>query len=503
MQTSFQPEYDYLRPPASTKLVTHEDSYKLKITSARRIRRIFYKTEFDEMEKQKLQEFEELLKRDQITLPPWWNKQETLRWCYSKRLDLPQSLSLFKNYLNWSQDPKYHKLTPEGLEALKKGVVYQLGRDSKMRPIMIVDVRKIVDYQMDVDHFINAMVHVLEVIRMKMYLPGHVENNIVIIETDSMSLFNVPLGHLQGIISTASNNYPESLAKMYILNPSFILRTSWNLVKNMMEAETSDKISILKSDEFDQIQQLIPKDQLEEKFGGTLPNLTEFWPPRLTVPADQIVWNNCQYEAGRFDPNLNYKLKRNKNIPVGVNICQQSSNTAGIQGEGVMKLQKSQSEIRSEISEEGKDALLNRSAMKESFQDCLNSSQFPKETGLLEEQGAEVSMYYSAKNLPGGEPSVLIIEKNLNEEEEDYENKENDDHNRGGLIIPAGALLKMNQRRQIQLEAHGANQNNEMFCGICKRPEREIVEEREEDEESLPEVDESTPVHQREECVLI
>lgn len=489
MTTSFQPEYDYLRPPPSAKNIIHEESYKLKITPARRIRRIFYNTEFDDKEKQTIQEFEEMLKREKIVLPAWWNKQETLRWAYSKRLDLPQSLTLLNNYLNWSQDPKYHKLTPEGMNALKKGVVYQLGRDSKMRPIMVVDVRKIVDLSIDVEHFINAMVHVLELIRMKMYLPGHVENNIVIIETDGLSLFKVPLGHLQGIIQTASNNYPESLAKMYILNPSFILRTSWNLVKNLMEAETADKISFLQSDDFDQMQEMIPRDQLEEKFGGILPNLTEYWPPRLTVPADHIIWNNCQYEAGRWDPNMHFKIRRNKKIPHGANICQKTA------AEGVVNMQKSHSEIS---VEEGKEAM-SRSAMNESFKDCLNSSQFPKGS-LLEEQSPdhspELSMYYSAKNLPGGEPAVQIVEK---QEFEDEDDKENDDHDRGGLIIPAGALLKMNQRRQIQLEAHGDNQNGETpFCGICKRPERL------DEVEPQPEVDESSPVHgSKEECVLI
>jgi hypothetical protein len=309
-----------------------------------------------------------------------------------------------------------------------------------------------------------------------------------------MSLFKIPIGHLQGIIQTASNNYPESLAKMYILNPSFILRTSWSLVKNLMEGETANKISFLKSDEFEQLQELIPVDQLEEKFGGTLPNLTEYWPPRLTVPADQIIWNNCQYEAGRWDPNCNYKVRRNKKIPEGVNICQQVSNLSGQHAEGMMNLQKSQSEF----SEEAKEAM-SRSAMNESFKDCLNSSQFPKDAGVLEEHVAEISMYYSAKNLPGGEPSVQIVEKQeLDEEDVDLED---DDMNRGGLIIPAGAILKMNQRRQIQLEAHGDSKNGEMFCGICKRPEKADEEE----EEPSPVVDESAPEHENgnEQCVLI
>jgi len=72
------------------------------------------------------------------------------------------------------------------------------------------------------------------------------------------------------------------------MNPSFSLNTSWNIIKAMIDPETSQKISFLKKSSFKELQENIPIDQIEEKYGGTLPNVTKYWPPANTLKGKPI-----------------------------------------------------------------------------------------------------------------------------------------------------------------------------------------------------------------------
>lgn len=46
-----------------------------------------------------------------------------------------------------------------------------------------------------------------------------------------------------------------------------------------LDERTLYKINKLKKNEFHKMFDLIPPEQLEKKYGGTLENITSFWPP--------------------------------------------------------------------------------------------------------------------------------------------------------------------------------------------------------------------------------
>eukprot|EP01015_Nassula_variabilis_P025145 TRINITY_DN4875_c0_g1_i13.p1 TRINITY_DN4875_c0_g1~~TRINITY_DN4875_c0_g1_i13.p1 ORF type:complete len:138 (+),score=29.32 TRINITY_DN4875_c0_g1_i13:65-478(+) len=75
----------------------------------------------------------------------------------------------------------------------------------------------------------------------------------------------------------------------YILNPSFGLRTGWSIIKSMLDPETTEKIQFLKSSDFHVMLSHIPKNQLEQKWGGDVPDLQAFWPIRYT--GKEPSWN--------------------------------------------------------------------------------------------------------------------------------------------------------------------------------------------------------------------
>ena len=45
----------------------------------------------------------------------------------------------------------------------------------------------------------------------------------------------------------------------------------------MLDPETANKVLMLKKDSFKKLHEFIPPDQLEVKYGGTHPNITDPW----------------------------------------------------------------------------------------------------------------------------------------------------------------------------------------------------------------------------------
>jgi hypothetical protein len=115
------------------------------------------------------------------------------------------------------------------------------------------------------------------------FVPYHVENWIFIIETNGAGILNFPLKIVKKIIELTSANYQAMLEKLYILNPSFMLKASWDLISGMIDPDTTSKISMLRKKDFYQLLDKIPIDQLEVKYGGKLPDTTTFWPPHNTL----------------------------------------------------------------------------------------------------------------------------------------------------------------------------------------------------------------------------
>lgn len=83
------------------------------------------------------------------------------------------------------------------------------------------------------------------------------------------------------------------MEKIYITNPSTSLNISWaliastltffqgldNIAKDFLDDKTLNKINKLSKKEFSKMFEYFPGDQLEMKYGGTMPNIQKYWPP--------------------------------------------------------------------------------------------------------------------------------------------------------------------------------------------------------------------------------
>jgi hypothetical protein len=247
------------------------------------VRKVFSDVKYLDDELEKLKEFEEMIAKDQVQLPSDWTKVDTIRMMYSGKFELKKSLKNLKDHLEWRASPDRGILSPKAYKYLEDGIMYISGRDKQYRPIVIINVYKINPKQLDLTDFIAALCFVLDTCKKFYFVPGKVENWVIIIESNSMGVFNFPFKIVKTINDVTSVNYTSTLDRLYIMNPSTFLNSSWNIISSFIDPETSAKISMLKKSHFKQLLERISVDQLEVCYDGKLPNRSTYWPPTNTL----------------------------------------------------------------------------------------------------------------------------------------------------------------------------------------------------------------------------
>ena len=76
---------------------------------------------------------------------------------------------------------------------------------------------------------------------------------------------------IQAFIKTASDNYPETIYKTYIINAPMLFRTAWAFVSNLLDARQKAKFSILGGprEYLPKLLEVMDKEDIPVQFGGT------------------------------------------------------------------------------------------------------------------------------------------------------------------------------------------------------------------------------------------
>jgi len=82
--------------------------------------------------------------------------------------------------------------------------------------------------------------------------------------------------------SIMKKNYKLRMHNIVAVNVSWVIKQAANIIYSFLDARLTNKIKIFTDNGNQYLDSLIGKDQLEQKFGGKLPNKTgEFFPPRF------------------------------------------------------------------------------------------------------------------------------------------------------------------------------------------------------------------------------
>ena len=282
---SLPPPEAYYYFPKGEEVIIHNDKKPEKS-----LRRIFLGVPYSELEENWIREFKaEISSHPEIKLPEYWNDAINLRFIYATECNIKKSYERLEKYLHWHKNmfPMIIQPGDKLCQLLNLGFLYVYGRDHHFRPILVCQPHI---YQKNMklfnsDEVISASAFLFQYIVNNMLLPGQIENWVMILSFEGTSPFNLP-DAVKKLIKTLSENFLSRLYKCYLFGMSFVINILYKFICNFLEEITIQKITVLEKKHTQKLFEAIRMDNIEQKFGGTAPNVqggipNSLFPPRM------------------------------------------------------------------------------------------------------------------------------------------------------------------------------------------------------------------------------
>mmetsp|Transcript_38528 Transcript_38528/g.116493 ORF Transcript_38528/g.116493 Transcript_38528/m.116493 type:complete len:359 (-) Transcript_38528:5-1081(-) len=203
------------------------------------------------------------------------------RFLSRARMDPKKAVKLMRETHEWRK--AYFKDGPikddDVMEDMKHGIVYFIGRDSALRPAIVVRAKRIPQQwykEKRIDKFIRILIFCMEYFARYMVVPGRVENLNVIVDLQGLGISQVPIGALAEVYSVLSHHYIGRVHKFYACNVSYLLNTIAGLAKGLLTDRQKQKLNVL--DDVRDLRKDFALHQLECDMGGTRPIVADFFP---------------------------------------------------------------------------------------------------------------------------------------------------------------------------------------------------------------------------------
>jgi hypothetical protein len=167
-------------------------------------------------------------------------------------------------------------------EDSRHGIVYFTGRDSKLRPAIVVRAKRIPQQwykEKRVDKLLRLIIFCMEYFLRYLVVPGRVENLSVITDLQGLGLAQVPLSALNEVHKVLGVHYIGRVSKFYVCNVSPSLYAIAGMAKAMLTDRQKHKIMVLNNPS--ELRNDFSLHQLEDDLGGTRQNIeigTSFLP---------------------------------------------------------------------------------------------------------------------------------------------------------------------------------------------------------------------------------
>lgn len=134
--------------------------------------------------------------------------------------------------------------------------------------------------QHTLEEYLSAINTLLRPIQDFMFVPSKVENWVVLVECKSLPAIKPLL--LIDAIERLTAAYPATLERMYLINSSPRLKELLDAIRPSIPALTHSKLVVLDPQQSLHLDRYLHAEELEQRYGGILPNLREYWPIRST-----------------------------------------------------------------------------------------------------------------------------------------------------------------------------------------------------------------------------
>jgi len=241
-----------------------------------------------------LAKFKQEIKSSFSDIPDFFGDEELLRILLGCKFSIKKAVRSLKDSIEWralNLTDSFRSLYSKCSHLLNSGAIYIHGRDHRYRPIIVINASKFDMKKYSIDDFCALLCFNLEFAVQKLTIPGQIENWIIITDLCSQPLKNLPFSELRRIIKVLQDNFRCRMIVNYVVNSPSTLAFAWKIVKTFIEAHTVRKIKICKNSDPLELKKHVAPNQLEEKYGGKVPNTAVFWPPTLpdgpfTIPEE-------------------------------------------------------------------------------------------------------------------------------------------------------------------------------------------------------------------------
>ncbi len=253
------------------------------------IRRIFEGgIKYYDFEEDSITNFNQELTKREIILPSDWLDCDTLRFLQATSHDYTRTILLILDHLEWKKNRVPIVPSDKTTEILNSGFLYVHGRDNRFRPIMVLDpfIFHKLNKKYSTQEWVLSMIYLFEYIKVNCFLPGQIENWNIICDVAKVNILFIP-PEFKEILTSLQSNYRCRLYVMLIINVSLLIKSLWNIIKNILDKTTERKIRMINVDQNVDIEvfSFINRSQVEKKFGGDAENLgSTFFPP--TFPSN-------------------------------------------------------------------------------------------------------------------------------------------------------------------------------------------------------------------------
>lgn len=114
-----------------------------------------------------------------------------------------------------------------------------------------------------------------------MLVRGRVESWFIIIDCKDVYISQVPITSLQGFIVSLQKNFRGRMFRLTAVNSPLLLKAGWAMVYSWLDEFVQQKLIICGSKSLKKnLLEYIDENELEKKFGGNKPDITNrFFPP--------------------------------------------------------------------------------------------------------------------------------------------------------------------------------------------------------------------------------
>jgi hypothetical protein len=244
----------------------------------RSLRLIFDKKDPNEYlphENEAYESFKKYFEENYFELPEDWTESETRKCLQATNFDNQKTIEKMKSCIG------YHIPFMEFnnvRDILSSGFVYMHGLDCNYRPILCIIVSKFVKIMdaFPIENFIYAIYIFVKYLSKHVFIPGQVENWVMIADMSDVSFWKPPTKILK-IFDFLQNKYLCKLSTLYVYGMNYVLNMCWKIVKKLIDERTAQKFNFISGQ--DDINELvlskIHPSQLEAKFGGTAENIPD------------------------------------------------------------------------------------------------------------------------------------------------------------------------------------------------------------------------------------